>query len=96
METFLISSQYLENYGVRFKPKGGRNFVVDAPCYFTALALVHEFLFKEQRDNGNGSLCHEFPILNPEFKTYENASHAIADIDEWERDENIRLSFPRN
>lgn len=96
MHTFLISSQYLENYGTRFKPKGGRNFVVDAPCVFSALALVHKFLFTEQSTQGNGSLCCEFPIV-PDIgggvQKYEfvNASEAIAEIPEWERDDNIRL-----
>ena len=96
MHTFLIASQYLENYGTRFKPKGGRNFVVDAPCVFSAVALVHQFLFTEQASQGNGSLCHEFPLM-PDIGAggyqYEfvNASHAIAQIPEYERDENIRL-----
>ena len=98
MKTFLLASQYLESYETRFKPKGGRNFVVDAPCLWTAIALVHQFLFTEQTTmtNGNFNRCVEFPIMPPlldQPHTYEfiNASHAIGEIPEWERDENIRL-----
>lgn len=93
MHSYLIYSQYLENYGTRFKPKGGRAFVVDAPCVYSALALVHKFLFLENKYNGNGSLNTEFPIA-PDYTTqyeFPNASHAIAEIDEHERDENVRL-----
>lgn len=104
MSTYLIPSQYLEDYETRFKPKGGRNFVVDAPCYYTALALVQRFLFTEQHDlvnefkSKNQTLipsC-EFPIRVDYPIEYENASHAIAEIPEYERDENIRLIFASN
>ena len=98
MHTFVIQSQYLENYETRYKPKGGRNFVVDAPCVYSALALVHQFLFTEQTTmtNGNFNRCVEFPVT-PDIGSgsyqyeFANASHAIASLPEWERDENIRL-----
>ena len=97
MKTYLLASQYLENYGTRFKPKGGRMFVVDAPCVYSALAIVQRLLNEEQRDPRNAS-CEriEFPIMpdvcgSAEKYEFENASHAIAEIPEWERDENVRL-----
>lgn len=72
--------------------------MVDAPCLWTALALVHQFLFTEQTTmtNGNFNRCTEFPIVPPELDRphlyeFENASHAIGEIPEWERDENVRL-----
>jgi hypothetical protein len=104
MSTYLISTQYLEDYEVRFKPKGGRSFVVDAPCYYTALALVQRFLFTEQHALVNEYKAKnqtlipscEFPILEANPVEYLNASHAIMEIPEYERDENIRLIFVSN
>lgn len=105
MKTYLISSQYLEDYETRFKPKGGRNFVVDAPDVLTAVAVVHRFLFTEQHDavNAYAELRQtlipsvEIPII-PDYLgshkyEFENASHAIMEIPEYERDENVRLYF---
>jgi hypothetical protein len=104
MKTYLLASQYLENYETRFKPKGGRDFVVDAPDLYTALALVHEFLFREQANvvtlKGVRVVprC-EFPVIpyinshaEDEWE-FENASHAIAEIPEYRRDENVRLVY---
>ena len=96
MKTYLLATQYLENYGTRFKPKGGRMCVVDAPCVFSALALVQRLLNEEQRDPKNAMFERiEFPIVpdltNSSQYEFENASHAIAEIPEWERDDNTRL-----
>ena len=97
--TYLIYSQYLENYEVRLKPKGGRAFVVDAPDVLTACGLVHQFLFNEQStmdSTGNFRRSVEFPLIpdvmngTQEYE-FENASHAIMAIAEYERDDNIRL-----
>ena len=98
MKTFLLASQYLESYETRFKPKGGRNFVVDAPDLWTALALVQDFLNTERSTLYARFTNIEFPIMPPlldQPHTYEfiNASHAIGEIPEWERDENVRLCW---
>lgn len=95
MNSFLIYSQYLENYGTRFKPKGGRAFVVDAPCVFSALALVQQHLFTEQVEQAERgeTPTTEFPIA-PDYTIqheFPNASAAIAQIAEHERDDNVRL-----
>jgi hypothetical protein len=104
MKTYLLASQYLEDYETRFKPKGGRDFVVDAPDLWTALALVHKFLFREQQNVVTLKgvpvvpVC-EFPIIpfigagvDAEWE-FLNASHAIAQIPEYRRDENVRLVY---
>jgi hypothetical protein len=109
MKTYLLASQYLENYETRFKFKSGRNFVVDAPCLASALALVQDFLLTERDALYSKYTNIEFPIIPPMDGSvqyeFENASHAIAEIPEWERDENIRLrwlgkgdyqTFPQN
>lgn len=107
MKTYLIASQYLEDYESRFKPKGGRDFVVDAPDLWTAIALVQRFIFTEQselvkqfakRGTKLAPRC-EFPIIpfigahaDAEWE-FQNASEAIAEIPEYRRDENVRLVF---
>jgi hypothetical protein len=98
MKTFLLASQYLESYETRFKPKGGRNFVVDAPDLWTALALVQDFLNTERATLYARFTNIEFPIIpplldQPHTYEFENASHAIGEIPEWERDENVRLRW---
>lgn len=93
---YLIHTQHLEDYEVRFKPKGGRNFVVSAPCYFTALAQVQKWLFTNQAFAVHAGYqpSVEFPLCDYEaHKVFDSESEALADIPDWERRSVERLTF---
>ena len=97
MHYFIIASQYLENYGTRFKPKGGRIFCVQAPCVYSAVALVQRSLNTEQRDPRNAG-CEriEFPLM-PDMQVgsdqyeFANLAHAIESVPDYERDDVVLL-----
>jgi hypothetical protein len=98
MHSFIIYSQYLEDYETRFKPKGGRAFIATAPCVYSAVALVWRYLKQENETLYSKYENVEFPIV-PEMGRdsyqYEfvHAEAALEQIPEYERESVVRLDW---
>ena len=94
--TFLIKTAIFDSTSpAPFTNKeDGRNFVVDADTYDHAFVKVTAFLTANQpalaRNNLDGEKI-EFPIYDSNAEAFINASHAILEIAEDKRCENIRL-----
>jgi len=91
-KTYLIVTQFYEDYEVRFTPKGGSWFLVEAVDFGTAISLVQKYLVRKEvewlKKGENHAISIEFPIIPDDQNTniFNGFSQALEAIPAWERD----------
>ncbi len=100
-KTYLIVTQFYEDYEVRFKPKGGSWFIVETVDFGTAISLVQKYLVRKEiewikkgeKTGLNHAISIEFPIIpaDQNTNTFDNFQQALDAIPEWDRNSHIHL-----
>ena len=87
MKFYIINTQYLEDYGTRFKFKGGHTFRVLSADIGNALATVWTHLREQaKRHESMGAIPNvEYPITPENLEGFSSKQESEEGVEEWER-----------